>query len=174
MATTACQSKRFASASGAGKATVYRRWASKLALSIDVIAAHGASTEPIDTGSLDNDLQLLIVALSNPRSQELQYLGASICSAMTREPELLKAFKSHISEPYFTLIVDIILHARRRGEIGRHVDVNVAASLIPSLLIHHAIITGQSPGRPYAERLVRTVLIPVIGCTTTIANLDRR
>ena len=43
------------------------------------------------------------------------------------------------------------------------VDVAMAASLVPSLMLQRALMTGQPAGRAYAEQVVGSVLLPVLG-----------
>ena len=43
------------------------------------------------------------------------------------------------------------------------VDVAMAASLMPSLMLQRVLMTGQPAGRGYAEQVVGSVLLPVLG-----------
>jgi AcrR family transcriptional regulator len=152
-----------AAAAGVGKATVYRRWGSKAELVIDAMATLKPAIDTIDTGSLDGDIELMIVASCSPRSQRLLQVMVSICSALPREPDLLEAFKTRFTEPRIALITEMLVRARRRGELGPDVDVAMAASLVPSLMLQRALMTGQPAGRVYAEQVVGSVLLPVLG-----------
>ncbi|MFI5429335.1 TetR-like C-terminal domain-containing protein [Aeromicrobium sp. UC242_57] len=53
--------------------------------------------------------------------------------------------------------------ARDRGEVGPAVDVPMAASLVPSLMLQRALMTGQPAGLAYAQQIVGGVLLPVLG-----------
>jgi hypothetical protein len=53
--------------------------------------------------------------------------------------------------------------ARTRGELGPEIDVAMAASLVPSLMLQRALMTGKPAGRGYAEQVVGSVLLPVLG-----------
>jgi AcrR family transcriptional regulator len=152
-----------AAAAGVGKATVYRRWGSKADLVIDAMATLKPAIDSIDTGSLDGDVELMIVASCSPHSQRLLQVMVSICSALPREPELLEAFKTRFTEPRIARITEMLVRARRRGELGPDVDVAMAASLVPSLMLQRALMTGQPAGRAYAEQVVGSVLLPVLG-----------
>ncbi len=72
---------------------------------------------------------------------------ASICSALPREPELLEAFRTRFTEPRIARITGMLEHARRRGELGPDIDVAMAASLMPSLMLQRVLMTGQPAGR---------------------------
>jgi AcrR family transcriptional regulator len=152
-----------AAAAGVGKATVYRRWSSKAELVIDAMATLKPAIDAIDTGTLEGDIELMVVASCSPHSQRLQRVMMSICSALPREPELLEAFRTRFTEPRIARITDMLERARGRGELGPDVDVAMAASLVPSLMLQRALMTGQPAGRVYAERVVGSVLLPVLG-----------
>jgi len=152
-----------AAAAGVGKATVYRRWSSKAELVIDAMATLKPAIDGIDTGTLDGDLELMVVASCSPQSHRLQRVMMSICSALPREPELLEAFRTRFTEPRIARITAMLERARSRGELGPGVDVAMAASLVPSLMLQRALMTGKPAGRAYAEQVVGSVLLPVLG-----------
>ena len=87
----------------------------------------------------------------------------SICSALGREPDLLEAFQKRATEPRIERIAALLKRARERGELADHVDIPMAASLVPSLMLQRALMTGAPAGRDYAEQVVRSVLLPVLG-----------
>jgi AcrR family transcriptional regulator len=152
-----------AAAAGVGKATVYRRWGNKAELVIDAMATLKPSVDTIDTGSLDGDVELMTSASTSPNSQRLFEVMVSICSALPREPDLLEAFRTRFTEPRIARIVAVLERARARGELGPEVDIPMAASLVPSLMLQRALMTGKPAGRAYAEQVVRSVLLPVLG-----------
>lgn len=152
-----------ATAAGVGKATVYRRWGSKAELVIDAMATLKPVVDNIDTGSLDGDIELIIAASCSPHSQRLLQVMVSICSALPREPELLEAFTTRFTEPRIARISEILERARSRGELGPDIDIAMTASLLPSLMLQRALMTGRPAGRAYAEQIVGSVLLPVLG-----------
>lgn len=152
-----------ATAAGVGKATVYRRWSNKAELVIDAMATLKPAIDTIDTGSLDGDIELVIAASCSPTSQRLLQVMVSVCSALPREPELLAAFTTRFTEPRIARITGILERARERGDLGPDVDVPMAASLVPSLMLQRALMTGRPAGRAYAEQVVGSVLLPVLG-----------
>lgn len=152
-----------AAAAGVGKTTVYRRWSSKAELVIDAMATLKPAIDSIDSGTLEGDIELLIAASCSPHSQRLQQVMVSVCSALPREPDLLEAFKNRFTEPRIARITNMLERARSRGELGPEVDVSIAASLVPSLMLQRALMTGKPAGRVYAEQVVGSVLLPVLG-----------
>jgi AcrR family transcriptional regulator len=152
-----------ATAAGVGKATVYRRWNSKAELVIDAMATLKPAIASIDTGTLDGDIDLMIVTSCSPRTQRLMQVMVSVCSALPREPDLLEAFKTRFTEPRIALITELLERARGRGELGTDIDIAIAASLVPSLMLQRALMTGQPASREYAEQVMGSVLLPVLG-----------
>lgn len=152
-----------AAAAGVGKTTVYRRWSNKAELVIDAMATLKPAIDTIDTGTLEGDIELLIATSCSPRSQRLQQVMVSVCSALPREPDLLEAFRIRFTEPRIARIANMLERARSRGELGPEVDVAMAASLVPSLMLQRALMTGEPAGRAYAEQVVGSVLLPVLG-----------
>jgi len=161
-----------AAAAGVGKSTVYRRWSSKAELVIDAMATLKPAIDTIDSGTLDGDIELLIAASCSPHSERLLQVMASICSALPREPELLDAFKTRFTEPRIARISDLLLRARERGDLGPEVNVEMAASLVPSLMLQRVLMTGQPAGRTYAEQVVGSVLLPVLGRAPRPSSTD--
>jgi AcrR family transcriptional regulator len=152
-----------ASAAGVGKATVYRRWGSKAELVIDAMATLKSSVDSIDTGTLDGDIELMVGSAGSSSSQRLQQVMVSVCSALSREPGLLETFRTRFTEPRIAAISAVLHRARERGEIGDDIDIDMAASLVPSLMLQRALMTGRPAGRDYARQIVGSVLLPVLG-----------
>jgi AcrR family transcriptional regulator len=162
-----------AAAAGVGKATVYRRWGNKAELVIDALASLKPAIDTIDSGTLDGDIELMIAASCSPHSQRLLQVMVSICSALPREPDLLEAFKTRFTEPRIARIADMLVRAQRRGELSPDVDVAMAASLVPSLMLQRVLMTGEPAGRVYAEQVVGSVLLPVLGRPARpLSNID--
>jgi AcrR family transcriptional regulator len=154
---------RVAAQAGVGKATLYRRWPSKAELVIDAMTALKPAIGEIDTGSLDGDIAAMVAASCTPYSQRTMQVMVSICSAIPRESELLTAFRTRFTEPRIARITAMLRRARERGELDDAIDIDMAASLLPSLLLQRTILTGQPAGQSYAEQVVGSVLLPVLG-----------
>ena len=79
----------------AGKATIYRRWDSKLDLVIDscnqLVSEH--ITEP-DTGSMHGDLREFLMAFAKFLSGPSGKAAQALVGELPHEPELAKAFRS--------------------------------------------------------------------------------
>ena len=107
----------------AGKATVYRRWASKSELVIDAVAClKNAQLDPDslpDTGTLRGDLVAMIKPHSIQDGQRKMQVMGGLVSMLTRHPELVETAQAVIVEPRVRVTKFLLRRAIERGEIGR-------------------------------------------------------
>ena len=118
-----------ASRAGVGKATIYRRWPSKLPLVVDAFGQLPAF-EDADTGSLEGDLKAML----------RQYLENFLATPLATVYPSLAAERSH--NPELGQLMDPLLKGRRRpldaafrraqsrGELGPDIDIEMASDLI--------------------------------------------
>jgi AcrR family transcriptional regulator len=118
-----------ANRAGVGKATIYRRWASKLPLVVEAFGQLPAF-EDIDTGALAGDLKAMLT----------RYLQDFLSTPLATVYPSLVAERAH--NPELGQVLDPVLRGRRRpleaalqravvrGEIAPHVDLDLAADLI--------------------------------------------
>jgi AcrR family transcriptional regulator len=118
-----------ASRAGVGKATIYRRWASKLPL---VVEAFGElpGFEDVDTGSLQLDLkEMLGHYLEVYNSSPLSAVLPSLAGERFHNPELSILFEP-VSVDRRRPLIRALERARQRGEIARDTDLELAADIV--------------------------------------------
>ncbi len=118
-----------ASRAGVGKATIYRRWASKLPL---VVEAFGElpGFEDVDAGALDLDLKRMLVRyLEVYNSTPLSSVLPSLAGERFHNPELSVLFEP-VSMDRRRPLIRAFERARERGEIPGDVDLELAADLV--------------------------------------------
>jgi len=153
-----------AARAGAGKATVYRRWANKAALLADALAHERARTEIPDTGSLREDLLALSEQLFGGGGSAALYrvrLVTGMVSAMLADPELRRASEEVVSPPRRALEA-IIAQAVARGEILAPHDTELEVAVLPALALHRLIFTGVSPDPGFATRVIEHIVLPTL------------
>jgi AcrR family transcriptional regulator len=134
---------------GVGKATIYRRYASKEELVRAAIRhLHYDLPLPADSGSLLGDF----AALARSATE-----GASVTGAFTLMPRLLAdvandrdmhaLFAENLVEPRRRIVREILRRAIARGEVRADVDVDLAVDLLVGPVIYRIIITGGDPER---------------------------
>lgn len=118
-----------ASRAGVGKATIYRRWASKIPL---IVEAFGQlpGFEDCDTGSLSGDLkQMLRRYLEVFNSTALSAVLPSLAGERFHNPELSVLFEP-VSKSRRQPLIAAFERARERREIAEDLDLELAADLV--------------------------------------------
>jgi AcrR family transcriptional regulator len=147
--------------SGVGKATIYRRYASKEELVRAAIAHLSADIPPpADTGSLEGDYAATVAAvLASAESTGGLTLMPRLLAEVTDAPELHAVFSAHLVEPRRRMVAAIVERAIARGEIRADVDVGLAVDLIVGPMVYRLIVAGGDPAKLGDPRAVlRAVL----------------
>ncbi|RKR74727.1 TetR/AcrR family transcriptional regulator [Frondihabitans australicus] len=151
---------------GASKHTLYRRWSNKSEL---VVAAVGAIREvpPVpDTGSLRQDL-LECAETYVGADDRNQRLMAGLLSEMARNEAVRVAARDGIGTHYAALFLEVLQRAVRRGLISETLDLPLIAGTFPALAFHRVVVDGQNVDDTYAVNVVDTILMPLLGPTSS-------
>lgn len=152
--------------SGVSKATIYRWWSSKEAVTLDALAERLAVRLPVAPGarSLRGELVLRLrsrAAMLRAHPAILQTLAA-VQSRMAGDPDLGAAYHAHVSERLHGESRAAFGRARRAGQIRAEADVDVALDLLFGGL-YLRLLQGLEPcGDDFAERAVDIVLRGVL------------
>ena len=143
---------------GVSKATIYRRWRSRTNLIRDAIAGlHRLSLDP-DTGSLRDDLDILlrdlVKFLNRPEGGQVY---PSFVEAASRDPELA-ALSQEIERGVRSAYERVIRHAVQRGELPPAVDVRLLIDLLTAPFIYRRIIDHTRVRASDIGRLLDAVL----------------
>lgn len=118
-----------ATRAGVGKATIYRRWASKLPLVVEAFGQLPAF-EDVDTGSLAEDLKKMLRAyLQLFNSTALAVVIPSLAGERIHNPELSQLFEP-VSKQRRLPLLRAFERAVARGEIAADTDIGLAADLV--------------------------------------------
>lgn len=147
----------------AGKATIYRRWDSKLDLVIDscnqLVSEH--IPQP-NTGSLAGDLREFLLAfatfLSGPAGKAAQALVGEI----PHEPELADAFRTSFLRSQRDVLRAVLDRAQARGEVSADAPKSMAVELAGAALTYRLMLTGDPLDAAFVDVLVDQVLVPIL------------
>jgi AcrR family transcriptional regulator len=142
---------------GVGKATIYRRWPSKLPLVVEAFG-HLPGFEEVDTGHLEVDLKETLKAyLEVFHTTSLGAIFPSLVGERAHNPELSKMLEpvtANRREPF----VRIFERARDRGELAENIDVNLAADLVVGPISVALFFRGRAPSVKAASSIVDLAL----------------
>lgn len=142
-----------AARAGVGKATIYRRWATKEALVVAVLQRTAGMVRVPDTGSVRTDLLAIvadIVRIMNTSgiAGALPRLLASVLS----NPTFTEAWWQTVVAPRRAAIVALVERGKVRGEVRAGADSDLLTDMVTGPLILHALF-GAMIGRPTPEIL---------------------
>ena len=131
-----------ANRAGVGKATIYRRWSSKLPLVVDAFGGL-PSLEDADTGSLAGDLKTMLRAyLELFHSTPLATVLPSLSGERAHNPELSELFDPVMKDRRQPLL-RAFERAAQRGEIASDLDHELAADLVVGPIAVRLFFTGS-------------------------------
>jgi AcrR family transcriptional regulator len=148
--------ERVAKNAGAGKAALYRRWSSKVAMASDLLSRLGLTLfELPDTGSLEADLLAFLLSLRRVlRHRLFQRVTLDLFAVIGREPALEAAIRP-FQEARRKRVKTLIDRAIARGEIPKTIDRETAADFMVSALYWRLVVTGGRSTRQHLETLAR-------------------
>jgi AcrR family transcriptional regulator len=153
-----------AAASRAGKATLYRRWASKAELVVAAVVELKSRTTPSprDTGTLRGDLLSGVCAemgLDDPRQMAIM---SGLSTAIHSDPELREAFVEGFLAPRRIELEQVFQRAVDRGELPDGADVALLATVLPALAVYHTTFATEQVRDPgFMTRVVDQVVLPM-------------
>jgi AcrR family transcriptional regulator len=152
-----------ANRAGVGKATIYRRWASKLPLIVEAYG-HLPGFEDCNTGSLAEDLkQMLGRYLEVFNTTALSAVLPSLAGERFHNPELSVLFEP-VSKDRRRPLIAAFERARARGEIPKEIDLELAADLVVGPIAVRLFFKG---GRIKPEMVGPMVDLALRGLRTT-------
>ncbi|WP_034808366.1 TetR-like C-terminal domain-containing protein [Intrasporangium oryzae] len=158
-----------AAAARASKATLYRRWPHKRDLIIDCVSLFmdaPAEQEP-NTGCLRDDLLAQACAAGGLDDDVVVGAWGALLPVIHRDPLLAEGLRTRFVEPKTAAGRAVLRSAQARGEIGADADLDTLVTILPALLIHEAMLTGQRPRAERIAQLVDSVVLPACAATLT-------
>lgn len=148
-----------------GKAAIYRRWSSKLALVSDALTRVGINaTICPDTGDLHRDIRLLLFQLYRLlRHPLVARILPDLHAEMPRTPELAHAIRTQLQSYRRDNAETVLKYAVKRGELSANLNLDLAIDMLGSMIYWRLIITKQPSNKAYIEELTNFV-------TTSLKN----
>jgi AcrR family transcriptional regulator len=143
---------------GVGKATLYRRWKSReevLTAAVDGLVAR--ITIP-DTGSVREDLLVLMHRAVSLYRDEPGRLMPGLVSAMARHPGVATAVREGFLATRRQALLQVLDRAVDRGELRADLDRELALDFLGGPLFYRLLVTGGPLDESLAEGTVEVML----------------
>jgi len=144
----------------ASKATLYRRWNSKLRLVIDALLTTKSTPVVPDTGSLRGDLEQLMCGVGGMTDSEAVGTFGAVITAIVRDPEFADAFRTEIVGPKVAASQEIWERARDRGEIREDLDLELIEPALAGICLHRVFLMGEKPTEELIGRVIEQIILP--------------
>jgi AcrR family transcriptional regulator len=145
-----------------GKASLYLRWPSKVALVADAIQRLSPDLVPPvpDTGSLPGDMREFLRHLVRPRSAAAEAALPAVAGEAASNPEMREAFRRGVAPTLVESVRAIVQRAVDRGDLPASTDVELLAVLPMALLQQLRLTEERRPDEQMADRIVAQFYTP--------------
>ncbi|MDA3629305.1 TetR/AcrR family transcriptional regulator [Saccharopolyspora oryzae] len=147
----------------AGKATIYRRWDSKLDLVIDTCTqlVQRNIPEP-DRGSIRDDLGDFLRSFASFLTGPVGKAAQALVGELPHEPELAAAFRESFLLPQRDVLRRLIERGVQRGEIRPDAPIDTVVEITGACLIYRLMLTDEPLDTGFVDRLVTEALMPLL------------
>ena len=143
----------------ASKATLYRRWSTKVSLVIDALVLQKGPTMIPDTGSLRGDLLEVFCGMGALDHEAVSTLS-SVLTAIDRDEEFAREFRERVIGPKLAVSRTLYERALARGEVREDLDVSLFGPALAGILLHRAYLMGEAPTAERVARVVDQIILP--------------
>ncbi len=155
----------------AGKATVYRRWASKSELVIDAVACMKTADIDFDdlpdTGTLRGDPVAMVKPHSIEDGARKLAVMAGLVSMLSRHPELGDTVRDAVVGPRARINRIFLQRAIDRGEIPADVNVDMLSQVGGAMATHRTLLLRKPVDRAFMLSIIDDVILPACGIRRT-------
>ena len=148
-----------AARAGVGKATIYRRWASKEVLVTEAIGRIARAFSAPRTGSTEGDLlHLMRQAVSMYRDPASMALLSGLVAAMARNAPIADAVRTGFIATWRDAVQLVLLRGIARGDLRLNTDVDLALDLLGGPPFYRFLTRDTAIDDALAQGLVGVVL----------------
>ena len=150
----------------AGKAGVYRRWASKAELVRDALISMSQSSIELgrlpDTGTLRGDLLAVLKPFSTGHGEKKYRVLGGLGSFFTAHRKASEEALAGIFEPWTIVNRSLMSRAIERGEIPDNANIEMVCQLIISTTVYRTLMQSKPFDKAYYGALLDNILLPAL------------
>jgi AcrR family transcriptional regulator len=155
--------ERVAEIAQTGKASIYRRWPTKLELALDAIDAHMPTIgDAPDLGSVREDLLVVLRRIARHLNSQAGGVMRLCMTDLKSHAELAAAIRERLMPPRRKVMLDILRQGIERGEVRADALTDRYVELGPKLLHAERTERGRSLRDVDVVAIVDEVLMPVL------------
>lgn len=148
-----------------GKAAVYRRWRSKLDMTMALVSkAAVAAIDVPDTGTLLGDIRQYLRngrdALTHPLARRIV---PDLLAEVIRNPELADVLAGTVREPRRIKAVELFERAVRRGELAADVNLELSMDMLAGPLYWRLAVMQLPVDDDYCDELADRIVAAFVG-----------
>ncbi|MFF2073565.1 TetR-like C-terminal domain-containing protein [Kitasatospora sp. NPDC058162] len=145
---------------GAGKAAIYRRWTSKLEMTVDLVSAVAVDASgTADTGTLRGDVLAFLTEVADALRQPLPArIIPDLIAEGGRNPELAEALFSTVRDTRRAKATELLERAVDRGELPADLDRGIALDLLVGPLYWRLAVVHTPTAPDHLDRLTDKLL----------------
>ena len=145
---------------GVGKAAIYRRWRSKLDITVALASAVAvAAIDVPDTGSLRGDIRQYLSNASDALTHPLaQHIVPDLLAEATRNPALADALLDNVRIPRRAKGAILFRRAMERGELPADSDLEMCMDILAGPLYWRLAVVRTPTSDDYLDRLTDMVM----------------
>ena len=147
----------------AGKATLYRRWPSKVELVADTLRHYApVFAPPPDSGRLRDDLLALLRTAADELNGPACEASRGLIAELVSNPELAALLRDRLTNPIVSPSLEVLRRAVVRGEVSPRALIPQVAAVGGELLIHRVLFLGAPMADDALEDIVDWVILPML------------
>jgi AcrR family transcriptional regulator len=154
---------RVASRAQTGKATLYRRWPSKLELVVDAFQHSAPDIKvPPDSGDLREELLAVLRQEADSLDGASGAAARGLMAELVRTPELARVVRPFLADPLLAPMMEVLRRAAVRGEIPVAALTPRIAAAGPDIIRQHAMINSTPIPPEVLVEVVDGVILPLL------------